>query len=44
MAGVSPRNSPKSPKTGNPRPEIPRSPFRGTGNRGSDVQRLKEQA
>ena len=29
MAGVNPRNSPKSPFSGLPGPEIPRSPFRG---------------
>jgi hypothetical protein len=37
MAGVSPRNSPFSPFSVNPRPEIPRSPFRGTGFRGKDA-------
>lgn len=29
-----PRNSPKTPETGNPRPEIPLSPFRGRGKTG----------
>ena len=36
MAGVNPRNSPKSPFSGLPGPEIPRSPFRGGGIRGND--------
>jgi hypothetical protein len=35
MADVTPRNSPNSPFSGIPGPEIPRSPYRGTGIRGS---------
>jgi len=34
MADLTPRNSPFSPFSGVPGPEIPRSPYRGTGIRG----------
>lgn len=35
---MTPRNSPKTPKTGNPGPEIPRAPFRGQGKNGENFR------
>ena len=35
MASLTPRNSPFSLFSGNPRPEIPRPPFKGGGFRGT---------
>lgn len=34
MDGLTPRNSPKSPFSGLPGPEIPRAPYKGPGLRG----------
>lgn len=33
-----PRNSPKTPKTGNPGPEIPRAPYKGAGKNGGNFR------
>ncbi len=37
MADLTPRNSPNSPFSGIPGPEIPRAPYKGPGRRGSDA-------